>query len=86
MTPSKDSLPAQAQAEADYEHHLVTDTSRIRAELGYQERVSREEALRETINWERANPPADVNSSQFDYAAEDAALAKLKRRGHAGTD
>jgi len=32
------------------------------------------EALRRTIEWERANPPA-YEPAQFDYAAEDAALA-----------
>jgi nucleoside-diphosphate-sugar epimerase len=78
VTLSKDSLPAQI--DEDYRHHLTTDTSRIRAELGYKERISREEALRQTIDWERANPPTQVNPAQFDYAAEDAVLAKLKSR------
>jgi nucleoside-diphosphate-sugar epimerase len=78
---SKDSLPAQIGE--DYSHHLVTDTSRIRAELGYKERVSRQEALRQTIDWERANPPSEINPAQFDYAAEDAALTKLKSRDEA---
>lgn len=82
----KDSLPAQMTTPFDYEHHLVTDTSRIRSELGYEERASRQEALHETINWERANPPSEVTPAQFDYAAEDEALAKLKRRGSADAD
>lgn len=81
VTLSKDSLPTQINQ--DYRHHLTTDTTRIRAELGYKERISREEALRETINWERANPPSEVNPAQFDYAAEDAVLAKLKSRDEA---
>lgn len=38
--------------------HWVVDGSRIRRELGYRERVDREEALRRTIAWERAHPPA----------------------------
>jgi nucleoside-diphosphate-sugar epimerase len=84
VTLPNDSLPTQI--DDDYEHHLVTDTRRIRAELGYKERISREEALRETINWERANPSSKVDPAQFDYAAEDAALAKLKERDGAGAD
>jgi nucleoside-diphosphate-sugar epimerase len=84
VTLSKDSQTAQL--DNDYEHHLITDTSRIRAELGYKERISRQETLRQTINWERANPPAEVNPAQFDYAAEDEALAKLKEHDVAGAD
>jgi nucleoside-diphosphate-sugar epimerase len=84
VTLPRDSLPTQI--DKDYRHHLVTDTNRIRAELGYKERISREEALSETINWERANLPAEVNPSQFDYAAEDAALAKLREHDGASAD
>ena len=34
----------------------MVDTSRIRRELGYAEQVPFDEALRRTIEWERANP------------------------------
>jgi nucleoside-diphosphate-sugar epimerase len=61
--------------DAALEQEWVIDTARIRAELGYAERVPRDEALRRTVAWERANPPADVPPALFDYAAEDAALA-----------
>ena len=37
------------------DQHVVTDSSRIRRELGYQEAVPRTEALRRTIAWERAS-------------------------------
>ena len=60
------------------EHHLVVDGSRIRSELGYKEIIPQEEGLRRTIEWERANPPAEVDPAQFDYAAEDEVLAELK--------
>lgn len=73
----KDKLPEHLDSPFDYEHDLEVDTSRIRRELGYTERVSREEALRRTVAWERANPPAEVDMKQFDYAAEDVALATL---------
>lgn len=58
--------------------HIVASSERIRKELGYRELVPREEAIRRTIDWERANPPAQP-LAQFDYPAEDEALAALKR-------
>ena len=80
VTVPEDLLPAHMVSPVDYDHHLVTDTSRIRAELGYAERVTREEALRRTIEWERANPPAESGSLEAEYAAEDAALAAWSAR------
>src|SRR5205085_11218682 len=74
----KNSLPAHMTTNADHSHHLFTDTSRIRAELGFNERVSRQEALHKTIDWERANPPAEPFPAESEYAAEDAILEKLK--------
>ncbi|HWT03590.1 MAG TPA: NAD-dependent epimerase/dehydratase family protein [Pyrinomonadaceae bacterium] len=78
VTVPEDSLPSHIASHVDYEHHLATDTRRIRAELGYEERVPREEALRRTIEWERANPPAETGSIEDEYAAEDAALAAFE--------
>ena len=57
---------------------LVADTSRIRQELGYVEPVARDAAIARTVAWERANPPAAVDPAAFDYAAEDAALARAR--------
>lgn len=62
----------------DLSQQYVVDTSRIRRELGYAEEVSFDEALRRTIEWERANPPEKLDPDLFDYAAEDAALSKVK--------
>jgi len=59
----------------DLTHDLAMDTTRIRQELGYVEPVPQEEALRRTVAWERANPPAEYDPARFDYDAEDAALA-----------
>jgi nucleoside-diphosphate-sugar epimerase len=55
--------------------HWTASSARIRKELEYQEPVPIEEAIRRTISWERENPPAGALMAQFDYAAEDAALA-----------
>jgi nucleoside-diphosphate-sugar epimerase len=55
--------------------HWTASSARIRRELGYEEPVAMEEAIRQTIRWERENPPAVELLAQFDYAAEDAAVA-----------
>ena len=70
----KGELPEHLDSPFDHEHDLEVDTSRIRRELGYVERISREEALRRTVAWLRVNPPTEVDPKQFDYAAENAAL------------
>jgi nucleoside-diphosphate-sugar epimerase len=57
--------------------HVVASSERIRTELGYEDMVEIEEAIRRTIAWEQQNPPGAVNPQQFDYSAEDVALAKL---------
>ena len=63
---------------ANYEHHSVVDTTRIRAELGYMEVVPQEDALRRTVEWQWANPLEKYDSKEFDYAAEDTLLAQLQ--------
>ena len=73
-----DLLPEHLKTPTSYAHDLVVDTGRVRQELGYQERVPRDEALLKTVEWERENPPADADPAQFDYAAEDAAAERLR--------
>lgn len=70
-----DRAPKHLKSDHNLQQHWVPDTRRIREELGYAEAVPMEEALRRTIEWERANPPAQIDLRQFDYGAEDAALA-----------
>jgi nucleoside-diphosphate-sugar epimerase len=55
--------------------HVVCSSARIRSELGFKEPITTDEAIRRTIAWEQANPPAVINPSQFNYDAEDSALA-----------
>jgi nucleoside-diphosphate-sugar epimerase len=76
---SKDLLPPHLMQPYDWQHNLAGDASRIRRELGYKEHVCREEALKQTIAWERAHPPEQIDARRLDYAAEDAALARLIR-------
>ncbi len=47
-------LPEQLRTKFDWRHHIVGDTSKIRRELGYQERVPLDEALSRTVAWERS--------------------------------
>jgi nucleoside-diphosphate-sugar epimerase len=74
-----DRLPEHLDWGLDTEQHWVADTTRIRQELGYREEIPREEALRRTVEWERAHPPRNAAPVSFDYAAEDAALAGMSR-------
>jgi nucleoside-diphosphate-sugar epimerase len=74
-----DMLPGGMAAGYNLEHHLAVDTSRIREELGYGERVARDEALKRAVEWERAHPPEKIDPQQFDYAAEDAVLERLQK-------
>ena len=66
-------LPEDLRGGLDAAQEFVVDSSRIRDELGYAERISDDEGIRRTIEWERANPPPQT----FDYEAEDRALAAV---------
>jgi nucleoside-diphosphate-sugar epimerase len=68
-----DRTPRHLLQPANYAQHWTASSARIRHELGYSEIVGIEDAIRQTIRWERDTPPA-VPMAQFDYAAEDAAL------------
>jgi len=68
-------IPIHLVVSGNYAQHWVASSERIRHELGYQEKITRTEALRTTIQWELEHPPAESPQSLFNYAAEDAALA-----------
>ena len=77
----KSQMPDTWEFQGNLHQHWVTDSSRIRTELGYTEIIERDEALKRTIVWERANPPKDLpqkgHSKLLDYRDEDAILANL---------
>jgi nucleoside-diphosphate-sugar epimerase len=75
VTLPKDRTPKHLWFPGNADQHVVVTSDRIRRELGYQEPVSIEESLRRTIAWQQQNPPATIDPRQFDYEAEDAALA-----------
>jgi nucleoside-diphosphate-sugar epimerase len=65
-------MPEHLRLEGDTAQQWVVDSSRIRRELGYTERVPREEALRRTVEWQRAHLPEAPDPAE--YEAEDAVL------------
>jgi len=70
-------VPPYLRAPGNTKQQWVTDTNRLRAELGFEDRVSREDAIRRSVEWERATPPSGFTPHQFDYEAEDAAIGKF---------
>ena len=80
VTLPRSALPPHLAGEYEgynFDQHWVVNTSRIRRELGYEESVPRDEALRRTVAWERGNLPEEADPAEFDYAAEDEALESL---------
>jgi nucleoside-diphosphate-sugar epimerase len=69
-----DRLPPFLRAPGNTAQQWIADTTRLREELGVLDAVARDDAIRRTVDWERANPPAGFVAHQFDYAAEDRAL------------
>jgi nucleoside-diphosphate-sugar epimerase len=67
-------LPEPLRWGINAEQHIVVDSSRIRQELGYRERIDIDEAHRRTIEWERAHPPAKSDPQEFNYTLEDELL------------
>ena len=55
---------------------LEMDTAKIRRELGYQETLSRREALERNVAWDREHPPKQSDLAQFDYTTEDSILSR----------
>ena len=74
----KDQTPSHLLSPLNTGQDWLVSSARIRLELGYAEPVALEAGISRTIEWERANPPAQVDPKQFDYAAEDLALEQLR--------
>jgi nucleoside-diphosphate-sugar epimerase len=72
---SRERTPKHLVQPGNVAQHIVASSERIRTELCYREPVDIDEAIRRTIAWEQKNPPTTINPQQFDYDAEDAALA-----------
>jgi len=74
-----DKTPPHLPRPGNAAQHWSASSARIRKELGYIEPVSIGEAIRRTIEWEINNPPTAGLVPPFDYASEDAALARNER-------
>lgn len=74
-----DQLPESLAFDGNTSQDFLTDSSRIRRELGYAELLPRDEALRRTVAWERAHPPSTHPPAAFDYATEDQVIETLRR-------
>lgn len=75
----KEQTPRHVIMPLNTEQDWLVSSAKIRQELGYSERVPLEVGMARTIEWERANPPGEIDPKQFDYAAEDAALEQVRR-------
>jgi nucleoside-diphosphate-sugar epimerase len=73
----RDLLPEALREQMNTDHDLVTDSTRIREELGYEEPVPIEEAIARTVAWERSHPPEGSADQRPDYALEDSIIEKL---------
>ncbi|MGC9366730.1 MAG: NAD-dependent epimerase/dehydratase family protein [bacterium] len=69
-------LPPQLVVNMNSQQHLAVSSSRIRNRLGYKETVSSEQALSDTIEWERKNPPPGLDQNNFNYDVEDQWIAQ----------
>lgn len=78
-------IPKHLAEDYNYRHNLAANTSRIREELGYDEPISLKEAVARTVAWEQKHPPKKVDAENFNYTAEDVALAQLGRKDSKGT-
>jgi len=76
----QESLPPNLRYPIDARQDMVSDTSRIRKELGFEEPITLSDCIRRTVAWEREHAPERIDVAQFDYAKEDQLLREWKRR------
>lgn len=65
------SLPPTMRSPLKARQDIIVSSERIRAELGYAETITPDEALQRTVAWTRAHPPT---VEPLDYSSEDAVL------------
>jgi nucleoside-diphosphate-sugar epimerase len=65
VTVPRNVLPEPLRQPFDFTQDCVVDSSRIRTELGYCEPVGEAIALKQTIAWERRNPPSTTSSAEY---------------------
>lgn len=75
----KDSMSELVEGDFNLSQDIFIDTSKIRKELDFTETVSRREAIKRTIAWERANAPDKIIAKEFDYETEDKIVKRSNR-------
>ena len=72
-------MPESWPMQLNAEQHWATDSTRIRQELGFVEKISREDALQHTIAWERTTDQDNLSHhpTLLEYAVEDELLRSL---------
>jgi len=83
VTVPDEQMPDHLRTRFNWHYQYSADTGLMREELNYKESISRSEALRRTVEWERLNPPAEVDLARFNYEAEDSVLKMKQRSGEA---
>ncbi|MHC4600130.1 MAG: NAD-dependent epimerase/dehydratase family protein, partial [Planctomycetota bacterium] len=68
-------LPSHLREDIRLEQDLVVSSSKIRHILGYKEQVTLADGIRNTVQWERENPPPSLDLEKFDYPSEDLAIS-----------
>lgn len=76
ITLPADQLPEHLRSSGNPAQDMAADSSRIRSELGFHEAIDRNDALAQTIAWERSSPPSTGPTAE-EYAAEDVVLARM---------
>jgi nucleoside-diphosphate-sugar epimerase len=76
----EEELPPHLRYGIDPRQDMISDTTRIREELHYEEPVTFTDSITRTIAWEREHPPERIDPAQFDYAKEDQLLREWRRR------
>jgi nucleoside-diphosphate-sugar epimerase len=71
MVLPKDRTPKHLIMPGNTAQHWEVDSTRIRTELGYRERVSIEDGIGRTVEWDFKNLPDAFPLYAVDYAAED---------------
>ncbi|MHC5856152.1 NAD-dependent epimerase/dehydratase family protein [Nostoc sp.] len=78
----KSQLPSEWKLPGNTAQDWFVDSTRIRQELGYREIVPLDEALRQTVDWQRTHSPQEPQQFAvpwlLDYAIEDAILSKSR--------
>ncbi len=76
----EDDLPAPLRYGIDPRQDMISDTTRIREELRYEEPVTFTDSINRAVAWEREHPPERIQPALFDYAKEDQLLREWRRR------